>query len=789
MILAVMSGFALSIIAPLVHRAARGFAGWVLAIFPLLLFLQLITFLGQVGRGETVLFSVSWLPSLGVSLSFYLDGLSLLFGLLITGVGVLVFIYTSSYLAGHPQLGRFYAFMLLFMSSMLGLVLADNMIVLFVFWELTSISSYLLIGFDHERAEARKASLQALLVTSIGGLALLIGFLLMESIAGTQELSRLLLLGGTVRAHPLYTAVLLLVLAGAFTKSAQFPFHFWLPNAMEAPTPVSTYLHSATMVKAGIYLIARLSPVLGGTTTWVIVVMGAGAITMILGAWLAIGQTDMKRILAYSTISVLGALTFLLGMGSRAALDAAVTYLIIHALYKAALFLVAGIVDHEAGTRDVSRLGGLAYAMPVTAVAAGLASLSMAGLPPLFGFIGKELIYAATAETPLLTAVALLTSIGMVVIAGIVGLKPFFGNRTQETKKIHEPPLALWFGPLILASMGLLIGIFPGFMGGAIVSPAVAAILLQPVVVELALLHGLTLQLFLSGIGFGAGIFLYLNHVRLRRAVVRLDIGARFGPSRGYSLAEKGMNLLAFLQTRLLQSGHLHFYLLTIILTAIGLISYSFFQERINLGLSRLSDLQVYEGLIAAVMAVAVIAAVRARHLILAIVALGTIGYSMAMIYIIFGAPDLAMTQFAVDTLMVFLIVLAIRDLPEYVTYSTRLERLRDLLPSMALGGLISLLALTATASPKDLRLASYFGDNSYLLARGRNVVNVILVDFRAFDTLGEITVLAAAAIGVYSLVKLRGLGHTPAQPGAGSSEWGGDMTTRSSKPENGRNT
>jgi multicomponent Na+:H+ antiporter subunit A len=784
MILAVMAGFVLSIAAPFIHRAARGFAGWVFAVFPLLLFLQLGTFVGPVGRGETILFSVSWIPSLGVGFSFYLDGLSLLFGLLITGVGVLVFVYTNTYLAGHPQLGRFYGFMLLFMSSMLGLVFADNMLVLFVFWELTSISSYLLIGFDHERAEARKASLQALLVTSTGGLALLTGFLLMESIAGTQELSKLSLLGATVRSHPLYTAVLLLVLGGAFTKSAQFPFHFWLPNAMEAPTPVSTYLHSATMVKAGIYLIARLSPVLGGTKSWVIIVMGAGAITMILGAWLAVGQTDMKKILAYSTTSVLGALTFLLGMGSRAALDAAVTYLVIHALYKAALFLVAGIVDHEAGTRDVSRLGGLASAMPITAVAAGLASLSMAGLPPFFGFIGKELIYAATEEAPLLTMVALLTSIGMVVIAGIIGLKPFWGSRNHAIKTIHEPPPALWLGPLILASMGLLIGIFPGFMGGAIVSPAVAAILLQPVAVKLALLHGLTLQLILSGIGFVAGIFLYLNLARLRRAVTRLDFGARFGPSRGYSLAEKGMNLLAFLQTRLLQSGHLHFYLLTILLTAVGLLSSSFFQEPIHLGLDRLSDLHVHEGLIAAVMAVAVIAAVRARNLILAIVALGTIGYSMAMIYILFGAPDLAMTQFAVDTLIVFLIVLAIRDLPEYVTYSTGLERFRDLLPAIAFGGLISLLTLTATATPKDLGLASYFGENSYLLARGRNVVNVILVDFRAFDTLGEITVLAVAAIGVYSLVKLRSRAQTPAPPGM--SEFGGDTTISSPKPENG---
>ncbi len=761
MIPAVLSGFALSMLAPLVHRATREFAAWILAIFPLVLFLYLATFIPAVGRGENVHFSFPWLPGLGVSLSFYLDGLSLLFGLIITGVGVLVIVYTGPYLYGHPQLGRFYGYMLLFMSSMLGLVLADNLVVLFVFWELTSISSYMLIGFDHERVEARRAALQALLITSAGGLALLAGFLIMGSIAGVQELSQILGSGEMVRSHPLYTAVLLLILVGAFTKSAQFPFHFWLPNAMEAPTPVSTYLHSATMVKAGIYLLARLSPVIGGTPAWMLILMGSGALTMLLGAWLAIAQTDMKRILAYSTLSVLGALTFLIGMGSRAALDAAVTYIIIHALYKAGLFLVAGIVDHETGTRDVSRLGGLASAMPITAAAAGLASLSMAGLPPLFGFIGKELIYAATEEAPLLTLIAFLTSIGMVVVAGLVGFKPFFGRPAPGAADLHEPSPSLWLGPIVLSSMGLLIGLFPESVGGGLVSPAVAAALQQPVVVKLALLHGLTMQLALSGFGFGAGVVLYLHRDRLRRAIVRLDFGGRFGPSMGYSLAERGMNRAAYLQTRLLQSGHLHFYLLTIILTGAGLVSIAFFQEGIYLGLHRWRDLHIHEGLIVAVMAVAILAAVRAHNLILAVVALGIIGYSMAMIYILFGAPDLAMTQFAVDTLIVFLIVLAIRDLPGYVTHSTGMEKLRDFLPAMALGGLISLLTLTATAAPKNLRLASYFGDNSYLLAHGRNVVNVILVDFRAFDTLGEITVLAAAAIGVYSLVKLRARAHT----------------------------
>ncbi len=394
---AVLSGFVLALIAPWIYRIARGATGWLLAIFPSILFAYFLRSVEVIAGGDALRVSYPWVASLGINLSFYLDGLSLLFGLLITGIGALVLVYTGGYLKDHPQLGRFYGFLLMFMASMLGVVLADNTICLFLFWELTSVSSFLLIGFEHEKETSRAAALQALLVTSLGGLALLGGFLLLDQAGGSRELSLLASRGDAIRAHSLYVPIVVLVLVGAFSKSAQFPFHFWLPAAMEAPTPVSAYLHSATMVKAGVYLLARLTPALADPTLWTGTVLGFGAVTMLFAAVLAFRQSDLKLILAYSTISALGVMVMLLGVGTPLALQAMIVFLFGHALYKGALFMLAGAIDHETGTRDVNRLSGLRNAMPASAAAGLLAALSMAAVPTLFGFYGKELFYEALA--------------------------------------------------------------------------------------------------------------------------------------------------------------------------------------------------------------------------------------------------------------------------------------------------------------------------------------------------------------------------------------------------------
>ncbi len=760
MTIAVLSGFGVALTAPWLQGRLPRRAGWLLILLPLALTAWFAAQLPRVAEGTTLAESVSWIPSLGIDLAFYLDGLSLTFALLISGIGAVVLLYASAYLADDPLLGRFYLYLLVFMASMLGTVLADNLITLFVFWELTSISSYLLIGFKHSYGTSRAAALQALLVTGGGGLAMLAGLVLLGQVAGTSNLSSLAASGERVRASDLYPAILGLVLVGAFAKSAQFPFHFWLPNAMEAPTPVSAYLHSATMVKAGVYLLARLSPALGGTVEWQGLVIGVGAATMVLGAYLAWQQVDLKRILAYSTISALGILVLLLGVGGALATKAALTVLVAHSLYKGALFLVAGALDHETGTRDVTQLGGLRRAMPITGAVALLAGASMAGLPPLFGFVAKEVFYKATYEAPdlpaLLTALAVLSSVLTVVAAGLVALKPFFGVRAHTPRHPHEAPLRMWLGPLFLAGLSVLLGVWPALVAEYSVKPATEAVLAGPAKVELVLWPGVNpvLALSLLTLALGAGVYVF-RHALLAWAR-RLDVGKRLGPERGYGRALDGLLRLADWQTDLLQNGYLRFYLITIVAVTVVLVGYTALAEADLSGALRAPEMRVYEGAIAVVILAATYAVTRAHSRLAAVAALGTVGYSVALLYILFGAPDLAMTQFAVETLTVFLFVLVIYRLPRFATLTSRMERWRDAVIALSAGALMTLLVLIVTADPSRAHVASFFAENSVTLAKGRNIVNVILVDFRGLDTLGEITVLAVAAAGVFALLKLR---------------------------------
>jgi len=759
---AVLSGFAVAVFAPAVHRLAGKSSCWLLAILPAGLTLYFASLAPVVWSGQSIRASYAWAPDLDLHLSFHLDGLSLLFALLISGMGAVVVVYAGGYLNGHPRLGRFYATLFFFMASMLGLVMAGNLILLFTFWELTSISSYLLIGFDSERERARKSALQALLVTGSGGLALLAGAVLLGQIGGSYELSALLARGGAIQADALYLPATALILLGALTKSAQVPFHFWLPAAMEAPAPVSAYLHAATMVKAGVYLLARLTPILGGTVFWSVSLTLIGAITMLTGAIIALYKSDLKQLLAYSTVSVLGILTFLIGLGTGFALEAMTAYLMAHGLYKGALFLTAGTVDHETGTRQIEELGGLWRAMPFTAAAGALAAFSMAGLPPMFGFVSKEMLYEAGMRAPmhavLLTKVLVLTAILLFAVAGAVGFRPFFGGRTTTPKHPHEGSLNLWLGPLVLACGGLGLGLFPAQLENAIRYGVFAIAPSQAAKVKLGLFHGFNTAVLLSILSLAGGLLIYRFHGRLVRSGWSLPLG-RWGPARGYELAVEAMNRLAAAQTKLLQSGYLRYYLLTIVLTAVSLSGFALLRQPVAPEPGVFSGVQPHEAVLAVIILVSILVAVRTSSRLTAVAALGVTGIGIALIYALFGAPDLAMTQVVVETLTVILLVLVLYHLPDFSWLTPRGQRLRDAAVAAAGGGLMATLVLAAASVQHAPSIASYYVENSYPLARGRNVVNVILTDFRALDTLGEITVVAVAAIGVYALLRLRPAG------------------------------
>jgi multicomponent Na+:H+ antiporter subunit A len=535
------------------------------------------------------------------------------------------------------------------------------------------------------------------------------------------------------------------------------------------------------MVKAGIYLLARLSPALGGTDIWFWGVTVVGGATMLLGAWLALVQSDLKRILAYSTVSALGTLTLLLGLGGTLAVQAAMAFLLGHALYKGALFLVAGTLDHETGTRDVDRLGGLFRAMPVTALAAGVAALSMAGLPPLFGFVSKELAYEAALHAPAtawVAAGAVAANVLLVAVAGVAGLRPFLGKSVPTPRPAHEAPPSLWLGPLTLAGLTIGLGVWPALGADVLVSAASTSVLEGAVDIHLALWHGLTPALALSAVTLCCGVIVYAGRGLLRRAASRWESFGRWGPAGWYELALRGLNGLAFGQTRLLQSGYLRYYLMIVLVTTVGLAGATL------VGRGRLvepldwSGLHFYDVGLVALTLLATVATVRARSRLAAIAALGVVGYSVALVFVLFGAPDVAMTQFLVETLTVILFVLVFYHLPETSDLSRPLARGRDVMLAAAVGVLMTALVLIAADVQYHTPISAYFAEHSLPDAHGRNLVNVILVDFRGLDTLGEITVLAVAGVGVYALLKLR--------PGRKADKAGGPTDTKGAADQDG---
>jgi multicomponent Na+:H+ antiporter subunit A len=753
----ILSPFIIALPAGWVASRVPGRAG-MLAAWPALLAVLFGNELRKSVSAGGRLIELPWASSLGLTLSFHLDGLGLLFATLITGIGALIVLYASRYLDGHARTGRFYASLLAFMGAMLGVALSDNILTLFVFWELTGFTSYLLIGFEHERAAARAAAIQALIVTGAGGLALLAAGVLLIDVSGSANISAIAAAGSSVVASPFYTAIAVLVLLAAFTKSAQFPFHFWLPNAMEAPTPVSAYLHSATMVKAGVYLIARMTPILGSTPVWTTAVTAAGATTMALGAYRAVQETDLKRILAYSTLSALGVLTMLLGVGSREAIVAALVYLVAHAGYKGALFLVAGAIDHEVGTRDISALAGLRRTMPVTALAGAGAALSMAGVPLTLGFVGKDGAYEALLHAsgtfPWLLVLMVLASV-LLGLAGLVaGVLPFRGRATPE-KDVHDPAWQLWFPPLLLAAGGVAAGIVPLFLNGAITAAAKASTA-GSVDISLRVWHGLTPALLLSVLTLAAVGFAYVAHAALRARMWK----PQHGTEDGYNGVLSALDAVSHAIAPALHSASLRTYVMVIVSTLI-LVGGTALVNDPGLGSAvPRTAIAVHDILIVLIIVAGAIAAAVAKSTMSAVLALGAVGYGVATMFLSFGAPDLAMTQFSVETLTVLIYVLVFRHFRGLGTLSPRLVRARDAVVAAGVGTLIGGLLLSVATSETAPRLRAYFAEFGPTLGHGRNIVNVILVDFRAFDTLAEITVLATAAIGVRALLGLSTSGN-----------------------------
>ncbi len=754
--------------APWLLRVLRGFGVYTLAGIALIPAISIARRLPL--DAETLhLESLPWIPALGIELAFRFDGLSATFGLLISGIGTLVLLYAGAYMLGDPRLGRLCGFLLLFLGAMLGVVFSDDLFVLFVFWELTSIASYLLIGFKHEKLESRNAARQALLVTGAGGLALLAGIILLRIAAAgsgvpADEVSRISsLVTADLSGHPLFAAAVVLIVLGAFSKSAQMPFHIWLPNAMAAPTPVSAYLHSATMVKAGVFLLARLNPIFGESDLWHVLLTSVGAVTMLVAAGMSAGQSDLKRILAYTTVSVLGTLTMLIGVGTDLAIKAAVVYLVAHACYKAALFMIAGSLEHATGTRDVHELGGLFRIMPVTAVSGLLAALSMAGAPPLFGFIGKELLLKAKLNLEyvgiVLILVATLANIFLIAMALVVAVWPFYGPRKESAASAHEAPLRMRLGPIVLAITGLFIGMIPGVFDEALGSAMATSIGGREIIMKLKLWHGLSpvaltaLGISTMTLALGFVVFLKLRRGLSKIATVVSQMG-QLGPSRLYERLMSALTTVAEMTTRLTQTGSLRQYVRVVVLVMIVTTVYPLIRA-MQPAEGVTSNWRWEELVLVLLVASGALAAITAKARLSAIAKLGVTGLMIAILFALFSAPDLAMTQIMVETLTVILLVLIFYRLPGFKNLRGRLVRVEDAAIALIGGTIMTgfILASATLTMPAEVseRLAEIAKPDAY----GRNVVNVILVDFRALDTLGEIAVVALAGFGVYALMRM----------------------------------
>ena len=790
-----VSPFLLAILIPIIYKyTKRIHTGWFVLPLPLILFIFLISNLPDISNGNVMHYSMPWVPSLGINFDVYLDGLSMLFALLITGIGTLVILYSIYYLSKNSEkLNQFYVYILMFMGAMLGVVMSDNLIVLYVFWEVTSVSSSLLISYWYQREKSIQGALKSMYITVFGGLSMLGGFSLIYVMAGSFSIREIIADVDLVTTSSLFVPAMLLILLGAFTKSAQFPFHIWLPDAMEAPTPVSAYLHSATMVKAGIYLIARLTPVFGGSPEWFWIVSVAGLVTLLWGSVSAVRQKDLKSILAFSTISQLGLIVTLLGIGSAAihfdsvpdelyytAIMAAVFHLINHATFKGSLFMTAGIIDHETGTRDIRKLGGLMTIMPITFTISLVGLLSMAGIPPFNGFLSKELFFTGTLNVMnyemidlstwgiIFPLVAVIASIFTFLYCAILFFKTFTGKFKPENYdvKVHEAPVGMLISPAILGALVIIFGLFPNILSYTIIHPVMTSILpniTEQIEVNFSLWHGFNTELFMTFIVIAVGALLYVFMKKWSQTQFYLNERDPFNNlyDHGYNGLIKGSQAI----TRVQMTGLLRDYFIYMYTFIILLAGYTMFRsDAFAIDTVNVSEISPYMWALSVVFILATLAVPFINNRITVIVVVGVIGFMMALFFVQFRATDLALTQLLIESVQVVLFMLVFMHLPKLKKEVFKPGfSLVNMGISIAVGAFVTIMALSAFAMGSDAgfdTIAEYFIANSKELAGGYNIVNVVLVDFRGLDTLLEILVLAIAALGVVSLIKLRFTGR-----------------------------
>ena len=778
----------------------------IIILLPLVLGTTLVSWLKQFSRGVTALGAIgvslssfllllsqapaifdgavmtqtwSWLPQLGIDFSFRLDSLGLLFALLISGIGTLIYIYAYYYLNPKNSLSKLYLLLMLFMAAMLGISLSNNLIILLVFWELTSISSFLLVGYWSNYEAAQRGSRMALTITGMGGLAMLGGFVLLGQITGTYQLDQILTMTEQIQSHHLFVPTLLLILLGAFTKSAQFPFHFWLPNAMAAPTPVSAYLHSATMVKAGLFLVARLLPIFAGAALFHNIVTFVGLFTLCMAAFFAIFKEDLKGLLAYSTISHLGLIMCLLGIGSPLAVAAAIFHIINHATFKAALFMIAGIIDHESGTRDLRKLSGLWQLLPFTATLTMITAASMAGVPLTNGFLSKEMFFTelvASLSGPLMVGSAIVATLaGIFAVAYSIRLVHgvFFDGplgKQVPNKDAHEPAFGMRAPATLLAILCILVGLLPALLVEKIVNSTTQATT-QNFAFEgthLALWHGFNLPLLMSVIALLGGIIFYFSLAK-GGALREIDLDPKLGRLQGrvlFDLFLKNLLLNSRRFRRATENGKLQSYLLWIVIFTVGLVGFPLLSNAVGTGTRELTHAPALAIILWLLLFSACWMLLWFHHeRIKAVLISGAVGLVVTMVFIGFSAPDLALTQITVDVVTTVLLLMSLSLLPQLTPYeSSPTRRWRDAI--IALGGGLGIAAIAWLIMTRDHNSISWFFlQQSIPLGGGTNVVNVILVDFRGFDTFGEITVLGIAAIGVLSLMDgMRAHGTTMTQ-------------------------